>query len=191
MKKSKSKKRTQKSISKGGKRSLYRPELGSSNWRKAQDGRFADDPAFRACRKLQGASVSLRRMMWNRRKIKLRVAAIAEQMDEALRILKVEATWLKSRGAKLRFAESVAAAFFNRRSEKRDEDTLRVCRREIIMRTTLHEKPSQAELRHAVKEIDGREFSDEEWKRLLKRTGLNKHLPTHRQKTHRVSLPKV
>jgi hypothetical protein len=31
----------QKPISKGGKRSLYDPELGSSNWRKAQDGRFA------------------------------------------------------------------------------------------------------------------------------------------------------
>jgi len=143
--------RTQKPTSKSGKRPLYDPELGSSNWRKAQNGRFADHPAFLACRKLLGASVSVRRMMWNRKKMKLRLAATAEQIDEALRVLKVEATWLNSRSDKLRFAEAIAAAF-NRTPGMRDENVLRVCRREISMRTTLHEKPSQAELRHAVEQ---------------------------------------
>lgn len=186
MKKSKqsshAKHRKQKPISKGGKRSLYRPELGSSNWRKAQDGRFADHPAFRACRKLQGASVSVRRMMEDRKKMKLRLAATAEQIDEALCVLGVEAASLNSPSDKLRFAEAIVAAF-NRTRGMRDENVFRVCRREIQMRTTLHEKPSQAELRHAVEQMDGIKFSDEEWKRLGKRTGLNKKLPTFLQKT--------
>jgi hypothetical protein len=188
---SRAKKRKQKSTSKGGKRPLYDPELGSSNWRRAQDGRFADHPVFRACRKLQGALVSIRRMMGNRKKMELRLTATAEQMDEALRVLKIQGTSLSRRGDKLRFAEAIGAAFKDRADGTWDEDTLRVCRREIMMRTTLHEKPSQAELRRAVKEIDEREYSDERWKRLLKRTGLNRRLPTHRQKTQGISLPKV
>jgi hypothetical protein len=185
---SQAKKRKQKPSSKGGKRPLYDPKLGSSNWRKAQDGRFADHPVFRACRKLQGASVSLQRMMGSRKKMKLRLAATAEQMDEAFRVLKIEATSLNRRGAKLRFAEAVAAAFFDRKPEMRDEETLRVCQREIMMRTTTHEKPSQAELRHAVEEINGKKFTDERWKRLLKRIGLNKRLPTQREKTQGIRL---
>jgi hypothetical protein len=44
---------------------------------------------------------------------------------------------------------------------------------------TKRENPSQAELRRAVDEIDGLPFSDQEWKRLIKRTGLNRELLTH------------
>jgi hypothetical protein len=175
---------------KRGKRPLYRPALGSSNWRRAEDGRFADHPVFLACRKLQGVSVSLRRMIENRKKMKLRLAAIAEQMDDALRLLNGEANELKGRSDKLRFAEAFAAAF-NRIAGMEDTNTLRVCRREIMMRTTLHEKPSQAELRRGVEALDGIKFTDERWKRLLKKTGLNKQLPTHREKRRGISLRKV
>lgn len=193
MKKSKqsshAKHRKPKPISKGGKRSLYRPELGSSNWRKAQDGRFTLHPAFRACRQFQGAYVAIQRMTSDVKRIEQRITQIALrleateiQMDKALLTLSVEAERLKSPSDKLRFAEAIAVAFFNRTPGMRDERVLRVCWREIQMRTTLHEKPSQAELRHAVEREDGIKLSDEEWKRLLKRTGLNKKLPTQREK---------
>jgi hypothetical protein len=123
----------------------------------------------------------LRRIEQRITQIALRLEATEMQMDNALRTLSVEAERLKSPSDKLRSAEAIAAAF-NRTPGMRDERVLRVCWREIQMRTTLHEKPSQAELRHAVEREDGIKFSDEEWKRLLKRTGLNKKLPTQRQK---------
>jgi hypothetical protein len=174
---------------KGGKRSLYRPDLGGSNYRKAQDGRFADHPAFLACKTMAGAFVGLQRITPQSRKIDLRLAAIREQMDKALCVLRDEAKNLKRPSDKLRFAEAIAA-FFNP-PKAPDENVWRVCWREIEMRTRQHEKPSQAELRHAVEGDDGIKFSDEQWKRLMKRTGLNKKLPTHRQKIQRRALRKV
>jgi hypothetical protein len=174
---------------KGGRRSLYKPELGASNYRKAQDGRFADHPAFLACRSFAGAFVGLERMTESRKKIMLRLEAITGQLDKALCNLRDEAKNLKTRSDKLRFAEAIAASFDPPKAP--DEKVSRVCQRAIYLRNRLHKKPSQAELRHAVEREDDLKFSNEQWKRLMKQTGLNKTLPTHRQKTQGDSLRKV
>jgi hypothetical protein len=129
-------------------------------------------------------------MIENPKKMKLRLVATAEQVDDALGLLNGEANGLKGRSDKLRCAEAFAAAF-NRIAGTQDKNTLRVCLREIMMRTTQHEKPSQAELRRAVEAFDGIKFTDEQWKRLLKRTGLNKQLPTQREKGQGIGLRKV
>jgi hypothetical protein len=165
---------------KGGKRSLCSPARGSSNYRKAQEGRFADHPAFIACKSVAGVQVALHHLMETRKKIKIRLPAIVDQLEKALRCLSEEANKLSGKSEKLRFAEAIANFFSPWRGS--DHNVWRVCWREIEMRTTQHEKPSQAESRRAVESEDGTKFSDEQWKRLMKRTGLNKKLPTHRQK---------
>jgi hypothetical protein len=179
----------QKPGSKAGKRSLYDPKLGASNYRKAQDGRFANHPAFLACKELAGVFVGLERLTPKSRKIDSRLAAITGQMDKALCVLRDETKKLKSVSDKLRFAEAIAA-FFNP-PKAPDQNVWRVCWRAIEMRTTMHEEPSQAELRHAVEDEDHIKFSDEQWKRLMKQTGLNKELPTLLQKTQGGILRKV
>ena len=182
--------RKQKPGSKGGKRSLYYPELGASNWQAAQQGRFATRvasgkqkgmpryPAYFACKKLEGALIGLQMIRDDLKKLALRVSAITGQAEEGLRILRAEAEKVKSHGDKIRFAETNVAALD---PMEPDERVWRVCwrAREILTR---RENPSQAELRRAVEQTEGIKFSDEEWKRLLKRTGLNKQLPTQREK---------
>jgi hypothetical protein len=200
---------------KGGKRSLYNPKMGSSNYRKAEQGRFANHPAFAACRNLAGVSIALQRLISGGDKMELRLTATARQLETALLCL-LEAKKLKTPGDKIRFAEAMAAYRFPEniggtrfseavkeirelcrigelpdREKPPDENVWRVCWRAIEMRTTQRENPSQAELRHAVEREEGIKLSDEEWKRLIKRTGLNKKLPTHRQKKQRGTLPKV
>jgi len=181
-----------------GKRSLYSPDLGSANWRKAQDGRFAFHPVFRACRQFQGAYIAIHRMTSDLKNVKsiaqtttqiaLRLDAVERQMEKALCTFCAEAEKLKGPSEKLRFAEAIREAF--NESKRSDEEVLRVCRREIEMRT-LRKNPSQAELRHAVEKLDNIKFSTEKWKRLLKRTGLNKRLPTQREKRQGITLRKV
>ena len=161
--------------SKGGKRSLYNPKLGASNYRKAEGGRFAYHPAFLASQNLAGASIGLERL--------------ARQLDKALCDIRDKTKNLRSPSDKIRFAEAMAA-FFNP-PKGPDEDVRCVCWRAIQMRTELHQEPSQAELRRAVKQKDHKQFSDEQWKRLMKKTGLNKELPTHLKKTQGIKLRKV
>src|SRR5436309_2013870 len=110
--------RKQKPGSKGGKRSLYYPELGASNWQAAQQGRFATRvasaeqkgvPRYRAyfaCKKLEGALIGLQRIRDDFKNIPLRVSAVAEQTEKGLRILRAEAEKVKSRGGKIRCAEA-------------------------------------------------------------------------------------
>ncbi len=168
-----------------GKRSLYSPDLGASNYRKAQEGRFANHPAFLACKNLEGVKLALQGMITNREKIGMRTTAVARQIENALSILRDEVKKLGNRSDKLRFAEAIEA-FFNPQKTP-DEKVWRVCWRAIEMRSM---NPSQAELRRAV-EKDGDTFSDEQWKRLMKRSGLNKELPTHREKHQGGVLRKV
>jgi hypothetical protein len=184
---SRAKSHKQKSIGKGGKRSLYSPKLGSSNWRKARDGRYALHPAFRAYRKLQGAKTALQlavldlKQITQTKKVKqmnVRLSSTELQLGEALKMFAGEAKELKSSSDKLHFAEAIAAA--SHRTKKPDDNVERVCWRAVEMRTR-GENPSQVELRRAVQKFDGITFSDLEWKRLLKRTGLNRLLP-HREK---------
>jgi hypothetical protein len=182
--------RKQKPGSKGGKRSLYNPELGASNWQAAQQGRFATRvasgeqkgmpryPAYFAYKKLEGALIGLQRIRDDFKNIPLRVSAVAGQIEEGLRILRAEAKKAKRRGDKIRFAEAIIAALDPKGSDRSDRNVWRVCWRAIEM-LTKRENPSQAELRRAVDEIDGLPFSDQEWKRLIKRTGLNRELLTH------------
>lgn len=172
----------------GGRRSLYDPKLGASNYRKAQEGRFADHAAFRACKKLFGAFVAIQRMVTNGKSIKLRAAAVARQMDKALCDLHDAAAKLKTPSDKLRFAEAIAWFFDPTKSP--DVTVWCTCWRAIEMRGP-DQKPSQAELRHALEREDGIRFSDEQWKRVMRRTGLNKELLTHRQKRQGGVLPKV
>jgi len=49
--------------SKAGKRSLYNPTLGSSNHRKAEERRFANPPAFIACKNIAGVSQKIRQKL--------------------------------------------------------------------------------------------------------------------------------
>ena len=182
----------QKPIGTGGKRrSLYSPELGSSNWRKARDGRYGLDPAFRAYRMLQGVRIATQLMLLdlktnNLKQIELRMGGTERQLSRALDILAKQATGLKSLSDKLRFAEAIAEAAD--RTKDPDDDVERVCWRAIEMRTR-GGNPSQIELRRAVETLDRKIFPDLKWKRILKRTGLNR-LPTHREKTQGISLRK-
>jgi hypothetical protein len=188
--------RKQKSGSKGGKRSLYYPELGASNWQAAQQGRFATRvasgeqkgvpryPAYFACKKLEGALIGLQRIRDDLKNIPPRVSAVAGQTEEGLRILRAEAKKVKSQGDKIRFAETIMAALD---PMEPDERVWRVCWRAREM-LTRRENPSQAELRRAVEQTEGIKFFDQEWKRLIKRTGLNRELLTHRQKTQGIKI---
>ena len=100
--------RKQKPGSKGGKRSLYYPELGASNGQAAQRGRFATRvasgehkgtpryPAYFACKKLEGALIGLQRIRDDFTNIPLRISAVAAQTEEGLRILRAEAKKVKS-----------------------------------------------------------------------------------------------
>jgi hypothetical protein len=170
----------------GGKRSLYDPKLGASNYRKAEDGRFARHPAFIACKKLWGVFYALSTKS-GAKKNNRRWPAIAKQMENALCSLRDEATRSKGRSDKLRFAEAVGAFFDPPKT--RDETALLICWRAIELRT--NERPSQAEVRYAVEQVRGKKFLDYEWKRWMKRLGLNKKLPTQREKTQRGILRKV
>jgi hypothetical protein len=188
--------RKQKPGSKGGKRSLYYPELGASNWQAAQQGRFATRvasgeqkgmpryPAYFATKKLEGTLIGLQRMRDDFKNLALRVSAVAGQIEEGLCILRAEAEKVKSHGDKIRLAEAIIAALDPKGS---DRNVWRVCWRAVEMLTN-RENPSQLELRRAVDEIDGLTFSDQEWGRLMRRTGLNRKLPTHRQKTQGIKI---
>ena len=169
-----------------GKRSLYRPELGASNYRRAQDGRFAAHPAFVACKKLWGVQIALGIASGNRMS-KLRMAALANQMNKAMRLIQNEAQGLKSVSDKLRFAEAIAACLD---PSGGDNKMLRLCWRAIERRgksPTL----SQAELRRLLETDEEITWSDEEWKRVLKRSGLKWGFPTHREKIQGGRLRKV
>ena len=111
------------------------------------------------------------------------ISAVAAQTEEGLRILRAEAKKVKSHGDKIRFAETVMAALDPMQP---DERVWRVCwrAREMLTRGA---NPSQAELRRAVEE-EGIKFSDQEWKRLIKRTGLNRELLTHGQKAQGIKI---
>jgi hypothetical protein len=146
---SQSKNNKQKARSKGGKRSLYYPELGASNWQAAQQGRFATRlasgeqkgmrryPAYFPCKKLEGALIGLQRMRDDFKKLALRVSAIAGQTEEGLRILRAEPEKVKSRGDKIRFAEAIIAALDPKGSDRSDRNVWRLCWRAIEMLTRL------------------------------------------------------
>jgi hypothetical protein len=136
---------------------------------------------------LEGALIGLQRIRDDFKNIPLRVSAVAGQIEEGLRILRAEAKKAKRRGDKIRFAEAIIAALDPKGSGRSDRNVWHVCWRAIEM-LTKRENPSQAELRRAVDEIDGLPFSDQEWKRLIKRTGLNRELLTHRQKTQGIKI---
>ena len=186
---SSAKRSKQKRARKGGKRPLYDPNLGASNYRKAEGGRFAYHPTFLASQNLAGASIGLERLLSGGRQNKQRLIVIARQLGKALCDISDETKNLRSPSDKIRFAEAMAA-FFNP-PKGPDEDVRCVAWRAIQMRTELHQEPSQAELRRAVKQKDHKQFSDEQWKRLMKKTGLNKELPTHLKKTQGIKLRKV
>jgi len=178
----------------GGKRSLYNPELGASNYRKAREGRFADKPAFIAMKGLAGVGIALGNMakMSDQRTLALIAPAVARQMDRAWLKLSEAAKAATTLGDKLRFAEAVARIFVP--GKKPDEKTERACWLAIELKKFKRgkaSKPSQAELRKALIDRFGMTFEDEEWKRMLKKTGLNKQLPTAMQKRREGALPKV
>jgi hypothetical protein len=155
-----------------GKRSLYDPKLGARNYRKAEDGRFADHPAFRACKDLGGVVIALEHLATNKRRVNVRLKAIRKQVERALRRL-AEASQMNRLGDKVRFAEAIASYFNGKNSHER---VVRVCFEMIQLRTQLHEQPSRTELQEAVREKFGIEYSEQEWRRLIKRTGLDAQL---------------
>src|SRR5262249_50475996 len=122
---SQAKNRKQKRTGKRGKRSLYHPKLGASNWRVAQGGRFAARvasgkkkgapryPVYSAYKKLEGACLGLQRIVedLNKLKISLRLAAAVGELVEGLCILRDEATKLKNPGNKIRFSEAIESIF--------------------------------------------------------------------------------
>jgi hypothetical protein len=169
-----------------GKRSLYRPELGASNYRRAEGGRFASHPAFVACMKLWGVFSALC-VTSTAKSTKRRLPALVNQMDKALGILRDEAKELKGRGDKLRFAEAIAA-FFD--PSNPDGRIRRLCWRALEMRAA-RPKPSQAQLRRLLAEKDKITWSDEGWKRVIKRVGINREFPTHRERIQGGRLRKV
>ena len=157
-------------------------------------------PTYFGCKKLEGACIGLQRMLKPNKlltkngrdrdggkNLEARIAVVAAQLSEGLCILREEAKKVKGWGDKIRFAEGIIAAFD---PGNPDTKVWRACWRATEMRTR-RENPSQFELRHAVEQKDGIKFSDQEWKRLIKRTGLNKQLPTHRQKTQGIRLGKI
>lgn len=160
-----------------GKRSLYSPELGTSNYRKAEWGRFAYHEAFTACRKIDGALARLKHTAseLKLRKLKARCGSIATHLESGLCMLGTKAIKLTSRGDKIRFAEAIAA-FFNP-PKWPDSKVAWVCREVVDWRTRFNEDPSQAELRQAVREKHGIKFSNREFESVLRRTGLDKELP--------------
>ena len=178
----------------GGKRSLYNPALGASNYRKAQEGPFADKPAFIAMKGLAGVGRALQKMatMSDQKTLALIATAVAGQMDRAWFKLSEAAIAATTPGDKLRFAEAVIRIFVP--GKEPDEKTARACWLAIQLtnfRRGKRAKPSQAELRKALIARFGMTFEDEEWKRMLKKTGLNKQLPTALQKRRGDALPKV
>jgi hypothetical protein len=172
--------RVRKQRSKGGKRPLYKPELGVANYRRAQGGPFADHPAFRACKSFYGVLIALRRMTANREAIELRIQAVKRQMDAALFVLQDEVTKLETPSDKFHFAEAIAA-FFSRPKKKSDEANqkiARVCLCAEEMGHKLGRYPTKAELRLALHKEEGIRFTNDQWRSLLKRIGLSKELPT-------------
>jgi hypothetical protein len=168
-----------------GKRSLYSPEKGASNYRKAQEGRFADHRAFIACKTLQGSLIALQLLAAEKAKghVRHRLEAITRQFSKAWSSLIVQAKLLRSTSDKLRFSEAIAAML---NPQKQPDVKVWVpCWQAIEMRT---KQPSRAELRRAVREKTGITYSDTEWRRLMRRTGLNKQLATHRQKIEQAKL---
>jgi hypothetical protein len=114
------------------------------------------------------------------------MAALANQMNNAMRLLQNEAGALKRLSDKLRFAEAIAASFD---PSEADKQLYRLCWRAIEARGRL--TPSQAELRRLLETEDGITWSDEEWKRVLKRSGLKWVFPTHREKIQGGRLRKI
>ena len=171
---------------KRGKQSLYDPKKGAKNHIKALGGRFAEHPAYLAIKNVVGAHIALQRMAGNIKSIELRIEAVTRQLDKALNILGNETKKLKGSGDKIRFAEVISSIF---NPPQTDDITHRICWMATQMRTEMHEQPSQAELRQRLKaDKFPIELTDEEWKRTMKRTGLNKKLPTDREKRRRGTL---
>ncbi|MCE0522044.1 MAG: hypothetical protein LV480_03955 [Methylacidiphilales bacterium] len=166
-----------------GKRPFYDPKDGPSNYRKAQEGRFSDHPAFSVCKRLEGVAIGLNRIRGLKvsKKIKLLLDAVSSQMDGALNDLKTESVKLVGRGEKLKFSEAINAYFDPKQP---DFATWRVCWEWIEIRSsnTSAELPSRAEFRKIVSEKHQLTFTDEKWKRLLKKTGLDLQILTHAQK---------
>jgi len=162
-------------------------------------------PVFNACRSLQDAFTVMGAVVEDfpsigrdkrTQPMARRLTAAARQASGAFTILSQQALGLYSKGDKLRFAEAFATAL--NRTKPRDEKMFDVCWKEIEMRTDRRwqevemrirrQNPSQAELRHKVEEARGRiPFRHDEWKRIMRRTGLNKKLPTHREKLKALS----
>jgi hypothetical protein len=166
-----------------GKRPLYDPKEGPSNYRKAQEGRFSDHPAFSVCKRLEGVAIGLNRIRGLKvsKKIKLLLDAVSYQMDGALKDLKAESKKLLGQGEKFKFSEAFNAYFDPKQP---DFVTWRVCWELIEFRSSnpLADLPSRAELRKTVGDKHGLTLTDPQWKRLLKKTGLDLQLPTHADK---------
>jgi hypothetical protein len=163
--------------------------------------RNVSHPVFHACRRLEDAFVEMGAVAEDfpsivrdkrTQAMARRLRAAARQASSASSILSQQALGLYSKGDKLRFAEAFATAL--NRTMPRDEKIFDLCWKEIEMRTDrsweeiemrVHRQspPSQAQLRRKVENERGRKpFLPKDWKRLMRRTGLNKKLPTHREK---------
>ena len=187
-------KATPKTKTKGGKRALYDPALGTRNLDLARTGPRGKHPAYQAMRLIAGAKTGLQRMaeMTNAKTLKTVAPAVAAQMERGLEALRVLATALQSAGDKLRFAEAVAAFF---ETKQPDVKTERALWTSIEMRTrpTLKgeqmlrgQTPTQAELRAELKRRHPEmTFSNKQWGRMLASTGLDKKLPSANEKAAR------
>jgi len=148
-------------------------------------------------KELAGIGIALQNMakMSDGKMLALIATAVAGQMERAWSKLSQAATAANTPGDKLRFAEAVARIFVG--GKEPDEKTEKACWLAIEMRRTDPKNPknrltpSQAELRRELKDRYEMTFGDEEWKRMLKKTGLNKQLPTALQKRQGDALPKL
>jgi hypothetical protein len=167
---------------KKGRHSLYDPKEGASNYRKAQEGRFSDHPAFSVCKRLEGVAIGLNRIRGLKvsKKIKLLLDAVSSQMDGALNDLKSESVKLLNRGEKLKFSEAFNAYFDPKQP---DYTTWRVCWELIELRSLNRpaDLPSQFEFRKSLAAKYNLKFTDQRWKRLLKKTGIGSLLRPHRK----------